>query len=1853
MKTLLSGNQSGSGINTLPRMSGYRIVEKIYQSPQSSVYRAMQGDSQTPVVIKLLQRANLNAERLAQFRNQYTITQNLPILGIARPLSLETWQDSYALVMEDFGGVSLQQYTASHSLAIAQILEIAIQMADILSDLCQHRVIHKDIKPANIIVEPDSLQIQLIDFSIASVLPKETQNLQHPTGLEGTLAYLSPEQTGRMNRAVDYRTDFYGLGVTLYELFTGQLPFRSNDPMELVHCHIAQPPTPPHDINSALPPLVSAMVLKLMAKNAEDRYQSALGLKRDLMNALSQWNATSNIEDFPLGQQDISDRFLIPEKLYGRQADVQTLLDAFGRISQPLTHTLEATPDRRSEMILVAGSSGIGKTAVIKEVHKPITRQRGYFIQGKFDQFNRSIPLLAFVQALQNLMSQLLCESDQQLFYWRNRIMAAVGDNGQVLIEVIPKLEQIIGPQPPAPELSGNAAQSRFNRLFQQFISVFATADHPLVLFIDDLQWADTASLALIQLLMADPRNHLLLLGAYRDNEVSAAHPFMLAMEALKATGAKVSTLTLSPLSDIEVNQLVADTLQCPVERSQPLSELVMRKTQGNPFFTTQFLKALYDNDVIRFSPSQGHWECNLAEATTMSLTEDIVIFMAKQLQKLPEQTQQQLKLAACMGNQFDLSTLAIVSKQSLRETHTALWKALQEGLIVPHRERYQFHTEASLTTAPDKATEDTVAGNSVYRFLHDRVQQAAYSLIPDTQKQATHYRIGQLLLEEIPATEREDRIFELVHQLNQGIELTRNQAEKDALAELNLIACRKARSAIAYQAMALAFHSLTAELAAFCGDSDSLEASFRTVTAHTHSPIEQVDVYRIKTFTKTTQNQLEEAIAIGLEILADLDITFPSNPTMDDIQQAMGDISTLVGDRSVESLIDLPQMSDPEDQAVMNMVAAVTTPAYLSGSLLHPLLTVLAIKLSLQQGNAEPMVLSYACYGLMACNLQHDIRTGVAYGKLTQALIEKLDSKVFKAAALLVVGMFLTHRQSHIKHSIPILRESYTAAVEVGDLGYIGYAAAIYSFQAFCCAQPLPKLEQEIAAYVEELTKLKQPTTTNWCLIYQQTILNLLEPTESPTVLSGSAFNEPDFLAGRYPGKDLLATHFFCLNKLMLSYLFGDLDTAKAQATEIKGHLPGVLGQIGEATFYFYDSLTALASLPSATSLIQDIRALSGTGQAILSQVENNQAQLIQHWASYAPMNYQHKVDLVAAEQCRVLGQKAAAIEKYEQAITAAHTHGYTQEAAIANELAAKFYLAWGKEKVAAAYLQEAYDSYLSWGALTKVAQLEQTYPQFIRQHQGKAHHREPVPHQQAAYPPLDTVEPDLERSYLISSTRTRTLHGTGHNSTQTAHTAWLDLPAVMKAAQAISQEMGLTQLLATLMRITLANAGAQTGHFILHQDNQWVVMASADSAQSQSLDVPLERYDNLPRSVVYSVARTQETAVFKHLNAEQQFAGDPYVMSHQPQSVLCLPISRQGALVGILYLENNLTTGAFTRDRIEILQLLASQAAISIDNAQLYQQTENYSQTLEAEVARKTQALNQKAEDLEKALKNLQQTQAQLVHTAKMSSLGQIVAGVAHEINNPVNFIKGNLGYTKRAMADLTELVSLYEQKYPEADEDIQEFKDDIEFEFLVEDSTKVLASMTVGSNRISQIVLGLRNFSRLDESGIKTVDLHDGLDSTLLVVNNRLQSQDPQQQPIKIVKFYRELPKVTCEPSQLNQVFLNILSNAIDAIREITDHANPEIRIETTYIPGQPSTDTPSQQVQIAITNNGSPLVPDIQENIFDPFFTTKPVGEGTGLGLFISYSIVQQHQGELSVRSHADGTTEFLISLPIGR
>jgi len=1248
---------------------GIKIKAQIYESVNSLVYRGIRENDSQPLILKILKENYPTPQEIARYRTEYQITKSLNLTGVIKVYDLQKYQNTLVMFLEDFGGESLKICHQQSSFTLLEFLSIAIKVTEILGQIHAQNIIHKDINPSNIIFNPSTRQVKIIDFGISTQLSRENTTLKNPNVLEGTLAYISPEQTGRMNRPLDYRTDFYSLGITFYEMLTNQLPFTAKEALELVHCHIAKQPLLPSEINPEIPQILSDIIMKLLEKNAEARYQSALGIQADLAECLQQLETNNNITQFPLGRQDISDKFQIPQKLYGRETEIETLLTAFDRVTSSA-----------SELMLIAGYSGIGKSALVQELYKPITEKRGYFISGKFDQYQRNIPYRAVVSAFQELIKQLLTETEIQLNQWREKLLTALGVNGQVIVEVIPEIELIIGKQPALAELGPNESQNRFNLAFQNFIKVFTQSEHPLALFLDDLQWADGASLKLMQLLMSAASPGLFLIGAYRDNEVSPAHPLILTLDEIAKTGATINRIYLSPLDLKTVTQLIRDTVKRADFRVTSLGELVLLKTGGNPFFFNEFLKSLYTENLLKFELNQGQWEWNLEQIKARGFTDNVVELMAGKIENLPEATQHLLKLAACIGNLFDLTTLGLISEKYLPETVRDLQPAVAENLVTLVSNAGDVELVLASHEFLAFPSPNTPSQTLEYKFAHDRIQQAAYSLIPDNQKSRTHYEIGQLLLQQISREAREENIFQLVNQLNYGTSLIPQQTERNELAKLNLIACRKARISAAYQGAreyvkvglsllgenpwqqeyetTLALHELAAEIACLCGDFEQMEEFIKLVTTEAHSLLEQVNVYRIKIQAHVSQTKVVDAIAIAQKFLQKLGVTFPQAPTPTDLTQAIQEIRELIGDRNIADLVQLPVMIDREKLAILQTVTSVIPAAYVSGSPLFPLLVAFSVKLSIQHGNTSYSGFSYATYGLILCNLL-EINTATKFGKLAFNVISQLDVNPIKPEVLTVLGAFILHRKFHVKETLPILQEGYATALEVGNLVFAGYNGSNFCINSFWGSQPLATLEQDTRAYYNELLQLNQLTSANYCLLHWQCILSLLVVAEEPNLSGETYLSEAELIPMLQATNDILTLYFFYLYKQTLAFLFGEVEAANNYALECRRYLMNGAGFICESAFYLYDSLIVLAQLN---------QPLEPTSEA-WTRVAENQTQLQQYWADYAPMNHQHKVDLVKAEKCRFLGEKLEAMDLYDRAIKGAQENQYINEAALGYE--------------------------------------------------------------------------------------------------------------------------------------------------------------------------------------------------------------------------------------------------------------------------------------------------------------------------------------------------------------------------------------------------------------------------------------------------------------------------------------------------------------------------------------------------------------------------------------------------------
>ena len=1768
------------------RIPGYELTEVIHDGCNTIVYRGKTVAEQQPVILKILKAEYPSIDAIVRLKHEYQITAHLDQECIVK-YQLQEYQNRLALVCQDFGGQSLKQLLSKQKLDHSLCLSIGIQLAQALSLLHEQQIIHKDIKPANIIINPQTKQIKLADFSIASCWNETLQPI-NPNQLEGTLAYMSPEQTGRMNRYVDYRSDFYSFGVTLYEIFTGQLPFNSNDPLELVYCHLAQQPVPLSQINPAIPPEITQIVGKLMAKNAEDRYQSAAGLLADLEICLHQLQTSNKIANFTPGRLDILSQLLIPQKLYGREQQVNVLLAAMQRVGEG-----------SSELMLVSGYSGIGKTSVINEVNKPITRQRGYFISGKFDQFQQNIPYIALIQALSALIKQLLTENAAQLQAWKNKILKALGLNGQLMIDLIPDLELIIDLQPEVAQLGPIESQNRFNRVFTEFIRVFAQADHPLAIFLDDLQWADLATLKLMQLLITDSESkHLLLIGAYRDNEVNCNHPLIQTLESIKATCLTINNIVLQPLNLENVTQLIADTLT-HTNNLSALAELIYHKTAGNPFFITQLLQALYQENLLKFKYPQppdnvGSWQWDLQEIQTIGITDQNVIeLVASRISKLPEATQEIVKIAACLGNVFTLDVLSIVNESSPVITANVLYEALQMGLILPLSEAYKI----PLLFA--KQTPTLEIPQVSYKFLHDRVQQAAYSLISVEDKKTTHLKIGQLIWQNTPPAKIETYIFDIVNQLNFGIDTLILPAQKYEIVRLNLTAGRKAKASTAYSLslkylttalellsidawqnqydLTLAVHVEAAEAAYLTGEFEQVEKITKIGLQQAKNIFEQLKIYEVQILTCITQKRYQVAIEIGLSVLKLLGFSFSKKPTKINIILSLLQTKITIIGKRVEDLMNLPAMTEAKILAVMEMLNVISAACYLSCPELNLVITLSRVNLSIKYGNAPISALTYAGYGFILCAVVNDIELGYKFGNLALNLLAKSTNKAINVKVLLNVGLLVYPWKRHLKESIALFQLGVKSGLESGNLDYTGWCYFEECLYSYMIGQELTSLERKIATVAYAIRQISQALPLNHNQMVWQAVLNLTGASIEPHRLIGEAYNEEENLPQYIAAKDItsLCALYWC--KLQLSYLFGKYSQALEHSQQAAKYLVGITGSPIVPLFYFYDSLARLAMY-------------SHEPKQVLKIVQASQKKM-QHWAKHSPMNYLHKFNLVEAELYRVLGKTHQAMDYYDRAIQGAVENGYIQEEALANERAAEFYLHLGKQKIAKTYMIEAYYTYVRWGAIAKAKELESRYPYLV----------------------ASTFE-KISSDITISMT-----------STSTQKNLSLDMSTVLKASQALSGEIVFSRLLEKLIQLVKENAGAEKVIYIAKIDNQLLVENRLNSSKDYvNVFEPLADDElDIPISLINYVERTRSYLIIDHALEDERCKLEPYVLANKTLSILILPMIHQGELTGILYLENNLTKGAFTKDRLEVLSIITAQAAISLENSRFYT-------TLETRVEERTA-------ELQATLQELRQTQLKLIQSEKMSSLGQLVAGIAHEINNPISFIYGNLEYTDKYTKSLLDLIKLYQKYYPNSHSEIISKSEEIDLDFLETDLPEILSSMHVGASRIRDIILALRNFARLDESTRKAVDIHLGIDSTLTILQ-------PKLAEIEIIKEYGELPLVKCYAGEINQVFANLIYNAVDAIQDkpTQQTASGKIWIRT---------EANDKSVLIQIADNGMGISAEVLTKIFDPFFTTKPVGKGTGLGLAISYQIVVlQHNGQLTCTSIPNVGTELTITLP---
>ncbi|HCC08051.1 MAG TPA: serine/threonine-protein kinase PknK [Clostridiales bacterium] len=1509
-------------------IDGYCIKEKIYESSNSIIYIGTQEHDNKPVAIKMMAKQHPTQEEIAKFELDYKICADMNIDGVLKMYLTKNSGHNLFIVMEHFDGKSLNNIISYKKLQIKEFIKLGIKIVDVLGQIHAQKVIHKDINPSNILWNPDTEQIKIIDFGISTQLKQETQEAINPKGLEGTLTYIAPEQTGRMNRKIDYRTDFYSLGVTFYELLTGQKPFITDDVLEMIHFHIAKEPVRPNEVNKNIPKTISDIILKLMSKNAEDRYQSSFGIKYDLEKCLEYLINNEEIKEFKIGEKDIPEQFEISQKLYGRDTEINALMSKFDYMSEK----------EISQMVLVTGYSGIGKSSLVNEINKPVLAKRGYFVSGKFDQLSNNTPYTPFAQAFSGLIRHILTEDEGKIVEWKKRILDAVGSLGQLITNIVPQLEAIIGSQTEVPELPPQQAQNRFNILFQNFIKALATKEHPLVIFIDDLQWADLPTLKLLELINTDSDiKNLLIIGAYRENDVDSAHPLMVTIREIAGTGKEIDTIRLTPLDSGSITLLISDTFKCDNFKTKSLAALSFQKTAGNPFFLYQFLKSVYEDNLIYFDIQNGNWDWDVEKIKEKGYTDNVVDLMINKMKKLPQQAQEILKMAACCGNEFDINTLSIITSKLKLEIAEELWIALQADFIIPLNNNYKL------------INNDINNLNVLYKFSHDRIQQAAYSLIEEDVKKHLHLKIGKLLLDNTPEDMLDEKIFDIANHLNLGVEYIANQNEKSKLLDLNLQAGIKARKSSAYDIALRYFETGICLLSKDCWETqyditlvlylEASEAAYLSTNfevtdkyveiaiQHARELLDQAKVYEVKIQSLIAQNKRVEAVMIATQILKCLGVKLPQNAQMSDV--LIGFLSSSI--RSLnKDIVKLPVMTNKTSIAAMRILYMVMSSAYIINPSLFALIVFRLLILSLKYGIHDKTIYGVGGNSIMMFTLGN-FKSGLKSRDMYVNLYKKLNLIETKASYLFCFYIFYEHYDKSLKELAKHVSEIYLIGIETGDTEYAAFGQYLYINFNYLSGAELTELEKKAEAAVYSINKLKQRTVLEVTKIYHQAILYLTREYEYTGKLSGDVFDEDSALPQLIDANDRAVIGNLFLVNMSLSYLFGLYDNASIYAKKTKDYLDALASMPIVPVYYFYDSLIIITLAEKKTNKKQMLR-----------RVINN-LKILKKYAHYGEDNYLHKFYLVKAELAKVLGKYLKAEEYYDKAISAAAKSNFINEEALASEQAGKFYFSRGMEKIALTYLTHSKYCYELWGAITKVAHLENTYPE------------------------LKTTS-NKKISKDITANRTYVTYD--RNTSQASET--LDLITIIKASQAISGEIVYSSLIKKLMKVITESAGAQKIMLIAKNQNTFYKETEYDVRNTDENTVKFYSLDaseqkKFPESIINFVNRTMETLVLNDASKKDEFEADAYIKEIKPKSVICMPLIYQNKLSKILYIENNLTIGAFTEDRIQLLNLLSGQMIISIENAKIYT-------NLEELVEDRTVELKQEIEERKKAQKLLE---------------------------------------------------------------------------------------------------------------------------------------------------------------------------------------------------------------------------------------------------------------------------------------
>lgn len=1791
-------------------LPGYALFREMTQSPHYVVYQGIRESDQKPVLVKMIYSERPTLEEIGNLKNEYETTRTLQDESIIKPILFDKTLNQFYLIFEDKGFEPLSRIEKTNNFSLRDKLKISIGITKALWDVQKQRIIHKDIQPKNIFVHPETLEVLLTGFGLSTKLARQkllpissSQNISE-------VAYISPEQTGRMNREIDYRTDFYSLGVVFYELFCGVKPFESTDTLKLIHAHLAQIPLAPSIYSPSLPVPISEIIMKLLSKGAYDRYFSASSLMRDLERCLSDLTKSGNIEPFKLGVNDVSPTLQVSHKLYGREKELGVLYDL-----------LDETPASPPHLCLIGGFSGIGKSSLIYDLQKPVIERGGFFIRGKFDQFKTNIPYSGFIEALEGLIQQILTESEDKIDFWKFKIQKSLGMNAGVITEVIPDLKLIIGEPPRVPQLDTEQTYNRFSLLFQHFITTFSTPETPLVMFIDDLQWIDMASQKLIEVLMMSYQTKgLLLLGAFRNNEIDNAHSLKILANHIKESNPnRITEIEVSPLSQDNISELLVDTLHQETHKVADLAKVIKDKTQGNPFFITQLLIFLFDEKLLTFDANLGVWKWDIETVKNAQISDNIVTLLLSKLKKCTPETQQILKLAACTGHSFDLDILSSISSYSKQILVKSLKEALEEGLIVAEGQISESFWQNK--TEIEEFTDVEAAKNKwhyeLFKFSHDRVQQAIYSLISPDKQREIHLTIGKILTQRTGEEELDDKIFDIVYQINRAVLLIEDPEEKLLYARYNLMAGIKAMNSVAYRTafdylkigysllpndrwdfhyeLAYPLEVRLAECAFLIDQYDDAEKLFNHALEVAKTDDEKIEVYTLKIKLLVSSTKYLEAIDNGRQALKILGIDLPKKISKFALLKEMGIVKYKLLWQDSLSILNLPEIKDTKKQQILLLIFILVAPAYLSAKEFYAFIVLKGVRLCLDWGHTPYTGYFFGGYGVILNILFHDMEGLKQNGQLALELCQRFTNQVSVPATKFLVGTFITPYYQHIRHSIQVLESSFETGILVGDLIYGVYSLAQLMANQFISSMNLDDMQKEIIEYREFVSKIKAHNRGYMFVGAQQTILALRGNTTAPWLLDSENFSEKDFFKSLTENNFPLTLYFVYTYKMLLGFLFEKYDLSLEAGKEaekinfaVRGHPINT-----ERDFYYALSLTQ----KNETLTQKENKEL----KRILKQLKT--------YSEACPENYLFKYCLILAERKRMQGNKEEASEYYDKAIESAKENNFIQFSGMANELFAKFWLSLNKSYLAKQYLIEAHYAYYRWGATRKVKWLEERYPHILM----NGH--------QAAEFSLTGNENKIEAAGLKN----------------------FDITAIFKASEIITGQLDLNVLMEDLIKIMIENAGAERAVLVLQHEGKWTIKAEGTKDSfNVNQDIPLDKSAknlDLSSSVIYYVIRTKESLVLDNASLNGLFTADPYITTHSVKSILALPLMHQGIVTGALWLENNLTTNAFTPQRVELLRLLSAQIANSIENARLYttqmtlskelkisnSKLEDYTQNLEKKVYLRTHELKEKNEQLQVNVNQIKKMQNILVQQEKLVSLGAITKSIATEVRNPLSFVSNFAKMAKELLDDM--------KTTPDPE--------------IINQVGINLDKIAVHAEKADEIITRMVEESRTTDLTKIPTDVNKLIRDYADLVYYNYYKKDPQFVLSIETHWDSNLEKVPLVPHNIGKVIYGIIDNACYSTdlkkKSSSDHYTPTLSI---------STEKKDSSVIIKIKDNGVGIPKELLENIFTSYRSSKPSDKGAGMGLALSHDIIaKEHSGTISISSDFGHWAEVEITLPL--